>query len=137
MRKFVYKVGFVPDSESVETLYKDVNWTKYTDNMTELVQALENSLFLETVWHKDKLIGLVRVIGDGRSIIYIQDILVLREYQRKGIGRKLISDVCSEFEGVRQKVLLTDNTIKIREFYEAMGFNDCSSMNLLCFVKFS
>ncbi|WP_430038931.1 GNAT family N-acetyltransferase [Peribacillus simplex] len=39
-----------------------------------------------TAWDDDKLVALIRVVGDGQTIIYIQVILVLENYQDQGIG---------------------------------------------------
>ena len=36
---------------------------------------------------------MVRVVGDGASVILIQDLLVHPEYQRKGIGDQLMRAV--------------------------------------------
>ncbi len=50
--------------------------------MDNLMEAIENSLRVITAWDKDKLVALLRIVGgDGYSIIYIQDILILEDYQ--------------------------------------------------------
>lgn len=54
-----------------------------------------------SAWDKDELIGLVRVVGDGLTIIYVQDILVLKSYKRKRIGLKLLQYVLDEYKDVR------------------------------------
>ena len=43
----------------------------------KLKNAINNSLKVLTAWDDEKLVGLIRVIGDGYTIIYIQDILIL------------------------------------------------------------
>ena len=78
----------------------------------------------------------MRIIGDGITIIYIQDIVILKSYKRKGIGTYLINSVGKEFESVRQKVLLTDDTPETRGFYESLGFLSCDKGELVSFVKF-
>jgi len=44
-----------------------------------------------TAWDNDKLVGCVRVLTDGYFFGTITEILVLPEYQRRGIGEKLMS----------------------------------------------
>jgi len=44
-----------------------------------------------TAWDNDKLIGCVRVLTDGYFFSTITEILVLPEYQRKGVGEKLMA----------------------------------------------
>jgi ribosomal protein S18 acetylase RimI-like enzyme len=55
------------------------------------------------------LVGLARVVSHGVSICYLQDVLVRREFQHRGIGRALVRAVLEPSRSVRQKVLLTDD----------------------------
>lgn len=64
--------------QGVKALYDDVKWTSYTSDMPRLMEAMKSSLKVIAAWDNEKLVGLVRVVGDGKTIIYIQDILVLR-----------------------------------------------------------
>src|SRR5690625_5913427 len=63
--------------EQLGKLYNDVEWYAYTQDLVGLQQAIEQSLEVISVWKDDELVGLIRVVGDGLTIIYIQDILVL------------------------------------------------------------
>lgn len=116
-------------------LYENVGWTTYTKDIKKLIRALNNSLFVLTAWDKDKLVGLIRVVGDGESIIYIQDVLVLKEYQQQGIGSKLLNKLLEKYEDVRQKVVLTDDVEKTKSFYESNGFNLAEDLNLVSYVQ--
>jgi ribosomal protein S18 acetylase RimI-like enzyme len=119
----------------VQALYDDAGWSVYTKDMEKLMRALNNSLAVVTAWDKERLVGLVRVVGDGETILYIQDILVLVAYKRKGIGRELLAQIFKKFP-VRQKVLLTDDTPEARGFYEALGFISGDKGDTVAFVKF-
>ncbi len=116
MSEITYKKDVVPNIEDLRNLYDDANWSSYTNDMTRLLQAINNSLFVMSAWDKNKLVGLVRIIGDGITIIYIQDIIILKSYKRHGIGTYLINSVCKKYESVRQKVLLADDTPETRGF---------------------
>lgn len=131
-----YKEGLTFSKEDIKNLYEDAKWSLYTDNMDRLMKAITNSLKVITAWDKDKLVGLIRVVGDGVSIIYIQDILVLKSYKRKGIGGGLIEKVLKNYSDVRQKMLLTDDTEETRGFYESIGFKSCDNGGLVAFVNF-
>lgn len=61
-----------------------------------------------TAWDGSRLAGLLRAVGDGETILYVQDLLVHTRYRRQGIGRALLERVRADFAHVRQKVLLTD-----------------------------
>lgn len=107
--------------EEIINLYQQVGWTNYTEQPKMLKMAYANSLKIVGAYVEEKLVGIIRVVGDGHSIVYIQDILVLPEYQRQGIGSSLLKKVLEIYAKVYQKVLLTDNTEKTIAFYKSMG----------------
>ncbi len=112
------------DQSDLTALYAAVEWTAYTQDPSRLAAAVAASLRTVTAWDGDRLVGLARVVGDGLTIAYLQDILVHPEYQRQGIGRTLFRQVFAPFADVRQKVLLTDDEPAQRAFYEALGFTE-------------
>lgn len=114
-------------------LYQSVGWTSYTERPELLQQAVHNSLYVLGAFNHDQLIGLIRVVGDGLTIIYIQDLLVLPAYQNQGIGSTLINKVRKEFRHVRQQVLLTMEEPETRAFYEKNGFTSCDQGELVAF----
>ena len=72
--------------EDLLKLYKDAKWLAYTNNPDLLQQAISNSLYVLTAWENGRLVGLIRLVGDGLTIVYIQDILVLKSHKRRKIG---------------------------------------------------
>ena len=71
-------------------LYTQVGWTAYTENMLALEQGYKKSLLILAAYENDELLGIVRAVGDGFTIILVQDILVYPKYQRHGIGTALL-----------------------------------------------
>jgi ribosomal protein S18 acetylase RimI-like enzyme len=124
---------YIPTPQ-LEALYNDAGWTSYTRNIASLQKAIENSKEVFTAWKEDVLIGLIRTLGDGETILYIQDILVLNDYKRKGIGKQLISEVLKLNENCRQFVLLTEDRTETRSFYEALGFESCDKGIVVAFA---
>ena len=121
--------------EQLERLYNDVEWYAYTEDLEGLQQALEQSLEVISVWNDEELVGLIRVVGDGLTIIYIQDILVLNSYQNQGIATQLIQQILNKYKNVRQKVLLTEEAPDVRCFYEKNGFESYDKGTLISFAK--
>ena len=103
--------------------------------MAQLEQGLSCSLYVLSAWEQDSLVGLIRVVGNGLTIVYIQDILVLTNYQNQGIATALINRTLNKFSGVRQKVLLTEEAPNVRHFYEKNGFCSCDAGTLVAFAK--
>lgn len=123
------------NEDAVYELYADVGWVLYTRDMKSLMLAIKNSLDVLTLWDLDTLIGLIRVVGDGHSILYIQDILIMKDYQREGLGTYLLNQMLSKYAHVRMKVLLTDQQEKTKLFYESIGFSTAGKLETVCFVK--
>lgn len=119
----------------LKVLYEDVEWFAYTKDLDLLQQACFQSLDVFSVWQNEILLGLVRVVGDGLTIIYIQDILVLSAHQNKGIATLLMQQVLNKYKNVRQKVLLTEEAPDVRHFYEKNGFISCDKGSLVSFAK--
>ena len=72
------------------------------------------------------LIGLARVVSDGATICYLQDVLVNPSHQGHGVGRALVQATLEPYANVRQKVLLTDDEPAQRRFYESLGYSEAT-----------
>lgn len=123
------------DPNEVMALYRSVGWTNYTERPEMLQNAFSHSLLTLGAYEDTRLIGLVRVVGDGFSAILIQDILVFPEHQRKGVGTALIRAVLKRYPDVYQINLLTDNTSKTISFYKSLGFIEASDLGCCAFLK--
>lgn len=71
----------------------------------------------------------------GYTIIYIQDILILKDYQKRGIGSKILKLILKKYESVRQIILLTDDTEKTVNYYKKNGLVKASDSNAVAFMK--
>lgn len=116
-------------------LYSSVGWTNYTDRPEMLKGAYAHSLKILAAYEDEKLIGIIRAVGDGHSILYIQDILILPQYQRQGIGTALLERMLELYPDVYQKVLMTDATEKTIEFYKSIGFLMDTEIGCRAFMK--
>ncbi|MBP1043854.1 GNAT family N-acetyltransferase [Vagococcus sp. BWB3-3] len=124
------------ESEQLMDLYQSVGWVSYTANFARLKKGVANSLKVVTAWQEDRLVGLIRVVGDGQTIVYIQDILVNPTFHGKGIGSELMKRILAEYQEVRQTVLMTEEAPDIRHFYEKHGFNSCDQGQAVSFAIF-
>ena len=55
--------------------------------------AMEHTLFRVSVFDRNNIIAMARVIGDMGLDYYIKDVIVRPEYQGKGVGRLLIGEI--------------------------------------------
>lgn len=133
MNNIIYKDLFF-DKPAILNLYIDNGWTMYTKNSDSLFKGILNSLYTYAAYDNDKLIGLIRVVGDYYTIIYIQDILVLEEYHHKGIGTTLMQYVINKHKDVRQICLMTGKSDKQKAFYEKNGFKEYTDLEVVGFL---
>ena len=119
--------------EDVLHLYQAVGWTNYTNQPQMLEQALSHSLAIYVALDGDAVVGLIRLVGDGFSSVFVQDLIVLPSYQRQGIGSSLMKEALKDYKDAYQVQLVTEETERTLEFYRFMGFEvlstyDCTGM---------
>lgn len=116
-------------------LYKSVGWSAYYDHPETLRQAFLGSLYILGAYAGEKLVGLVRTVGDGATIVFLQDILIHPAYQRQGIGTRLIGGLLERYQHVRQLHLLTDDRPGTVGFYKAVGFTPVEDVHCRAFTR--
>ncbi len=110
--------------DEFQTIRKTTGWAMLEDNVVKL--GLKNDLYSVCIFDDDKLIGIGRVIGDGAIYFYVQDIIVIPEYQGKGIGKKIMDNI---------ENYLNNNTNNnsfvglmaaagVKEFYYKFGYSE-------------
>ena len=114
-------------------LYQAVGWTNYTHQPQMLEKALSHSLAIYLALDGNAVVGLVRLVGDGFSSIFVQDLIVLPTYQHQGIGSALMKEALADYKDAYQVQLVTEQTEKTLEFYSSLGFEtlstyDCTGM---------
>ena len=113
--------------DDVLPLYQAVGWTNYTNQPQMLAQALSHSLAIYLARDGEKIVGLVRLVGDGFSSVFVQDLIVLPSYQRQGIGSALMKNALADYKDAYQVQLATDESEKTLGFYRSLGFETLSS----------
>lgn len=113
--------------DDVLSLYQAVGWTNYTNQPQMLAQALSHSLAIYLARDGEKIVGLVRLVGDVFSSVFVQDLLVLPSYQRQGIGSSLMKQALADYKDAYQVQLATDESEKTLGFYRSLGFETLSS----------
>ena len=121
--------------DEIVNLYRSVGWSNYLERVNTLQEAYESSLHVLGAYDSGQLVGVIRVVGDGQTIVFVQDIIVLPKYQRKGIGTKLLRTLMDKYKHVYQMELLTDNTEKTKAFYRSVGFTVADEMGCIAFIK--
>ena len=93
-----YKTGRYFQAKDLTDLFLSVNWGsgQYPEKLTE---AMKNYETVISAWEGRKLIGLIAVMSDQVMNAYVPYLLVRPEYQRSGIGRRLLEIAKRRYEG--------------------------------------
>lgn len=112
-----------PDEEIVE-LYKAGGWWKETYDPSGIESLIKGSFAFAIVIDisKNKAIGMGRILSDGVSDAYIQDMVILPEYRGKGIGKQLVNVLLEHClaKGIMWIGLIAEP--KQDNFYSTIGF---------------
>jgi len=105
--------------EDILALYRASDWSS-AEKPAQLHQALMHSHTLVTAWHGTLLVGLGNAISDGFLVVYYPHLLVLPEYQGRGIGTRIMRLMMERYTDFHQQALLADG--RAVAFYEKCGF---------------
>ncbi|MGR5996398.1 GNAT family N-acetyltransferase [Bacillus cereus] len=97
MKKYEIKNN-IPTLEEYKYLCDSVGWTNYM-NFEVAEISLQNSIYCITVKDNNQIIGMGRIVGDGAIYFYIQDIVVHPDYQKNGIGKKIMNTLVEYLNG--------------------------------------
>ena len=100
-------------------LYRSVQWSA-ARKPDRLMRALKRSHSVVTAWVKGSLVGLGNALSDGSLVVYYPHMLVLPEFQRRGIGRELMKRLMKRYRGFHQHILIAE--AKAVSFYRKCGF---------------
>ena len=112
-------------------------WESVWDEAPSINQvklAMENTLFRVSVIDGEKIIAMARVIGDKGLSYYIKDVVVLPEYQGKGVGRILINELLKYVNdnGIKNTDIYVELCAmpEVAEFYKKCGFDSNDGIRL-------
>lgn len=125
----------VDNISEIRKLYIDACWQAYLSPEDLLEKCYLNALISFGYYVDGELAGIVRVVGDGVSIVYIQDLIVLEAHKRKQIGTQLMKHVLALYSNVRQITLLTDDVQELKDFYTSLGFKDSNELGMKSFYR--
>lgn len=71
-----------------QTLWEAVGWGNV--NIEVSAPSLTNSIYAVVIACNNQIIGMGRIVGDGAMYYYIQDVAILPEHQKQGLGKLII-----------------------------------------------
>ena len=117
-------INKTPTEDEFNDLTEAVDWGRRDNEIVK--EALNNTLYSLCVYDGDKLIGYGRIIGDKTIFLYIQDVMVIPEYQEKQIGTGIMKELLrqiEEYKKINPDIRTYLGASKGKEaFYEKFGF---------------
>ncbi len=122
MSELVYSEGI--STQEHLNLRKAVGFKAISLRQSE--NGIKNSWLLLSVRDGANVVGMLRAISDGGYFVYVTEILIHPDYQKQGIGKKLVSTLKERIE----KSLLEGENVLVsllcaegkEQFYEKLGF---------------
>ena len=114
--------------QALQELFLSVEWSS-GHYPNKLALAMQNFETVYSAWDGDCLVGLISAMDDGVMTAYVHYLLVCPEYQRRGIGRRLVEMTREHYLDFLRIVVMAYNAEL--NFYESCGFkkaDDASAM---------
>lgn len=124
------KIDNPTSNEELNTLFKNA-WPNHEKE--DFQPLLKKTWFYACAYDKTELVGFAKVIWDGGTHSFLLDSTVSAEFQRKGIGMKLVELCTQESRKRGAEWLHVDFEPHLKAFYESCGFRstDAGLINLM------
>lgn len=119
MDAFTYRDDRELPLEPLLALYRANAWSS-AEKGEVLRKALVASHALITAWSGERLVGLGNAISDGYLVVYYPHLLVLPEFQGRGVGGEIVRRLKARYEGFHMHMLVADG--RAIDFYRKCGF---------------
>ena len=135
-----YKANDTVTPEEMQSLEKSVGFGPHR-SLERNRTAVAGSFFIATARSIGRLVGLIRLVGDGAYILHHAGIAVHPDFQGKGVGRKLMEMAITFAREIKVgtgenlgEFTLFANT-DTDKFYEKLGFTSTPNGMVLTDTK--
>jgi len=88
--EITFRNDITPDIDQIIEVYNSSGINRPTIDRERIEKMYSNSNLILTAWCNDELVGISRSLTDFSYCCYLSDLAVRKEYQKRGIGKKLI-----------------------------------------------
>ncbi|MEW5951955.1 MAG: GNAT family N-acetyltransferase [Elusimicrobiota bacterium] len=120
------------DIRDLILLYKEKGWWD-KEPSSYLKKMIKGSFIFAAYYEKGKIAGMGRIISDGISDAYIQDLAVFKKYEGKGIGTKILNFLSEKSKKFSFLSLIAQN--KTEKFYKKNGFRKAKNAKAMLYDK--
>jgi ribosomal protein S18 acetylase RimI-like enzyme len=126
MTDIIYRTDAPVTTAQVIDVFRSSGINRPVEDPERISQMLRYGNLTITAWQGDQLVGIARSLTDFCFCCYLSDLAVRREFQRQGVGKKLI-DLTKERVGEKTTLLLLAAPVA-KDYYPKIGLeqhHDC------------
>jgi GNAT superfamily N-acetyltransferase len=117
--EIVYQTGIIPETAAIIEVYDSSGINRPTSDAERIRDMYGHSDLIITAWDRDKLVGISRALTDFCYCCYLSDLAVRLDYQKKGIGKKLIA--LTKQEAGERVTLILVAAPAAKDYYPKIG----------------
>lgn len=103
--EIVYSFDTIPETEQIVDLYESSGINRPTADDARIGKMYAHSNLIISAWDNAELVGIARSLTDFCFCCYLSDLAVRKNYQKAGIGKKLI-ELTKERIGTQTTLIL-------------------------------
>ncbi|WP_088324568.1 GNAT family N-acetyltransferase [Polaribacter tangerinus] len=120
MKNIEFKIGIIPKTSEIIEVYDSSRINRPIKDSKRIAKMYANSNLIISAWLNGELIGISRAITDFCYACYLSDLAVKKEYQKEGVGKRLIELTEKEIGNETALILLSATTAM--QYYPKIGF---------------
>lgn len=119
MNEIEYKINAPLETTQIIALYGNCGLPRPIDDEARIAEMFANSTLVISAWFGNELIGISRSLTDFVWCSYLADLAVKKDFQKAGVGRKLV-ELTREKVSEKSMVLLL-SVPDAMEYYPKIG----------------
>ena len=127
--EILYRTDIIPNTDHIIELYNSSGINRPTADKERIAKMYDNSNLIITAWENDKLVGISRSLTDFCYCCYLSDLAMRKEYQKNGIGKKLIDLTKDKIGEQTALILLSAQTAM--DYYPKIGMQNIDNAFLI------
>ncbi|MBM4403104.1 MAG: GNAT family N-acetyltransferase [Candidatus Cloacimonetes bacterium] len=126
MNQIEYRIVKNAAPDKILDLYRQAGWwteQDTPDSLDFISRIISHTYCFAIALDGERIIGMGRIISDGVSDAYIQDVTVQQDYRRQGIGQQIIRTLVKHLKGNDITWIGLISEPGYQSFYENLGFS--------------
>ncbi|MFD1953504.1 GNAT family N-acetyltransferase [Paenibacillus thailandensis] len=115
-----YKVDAALTAQEVAEVFRSSGIKRPVDDPERIQRMIDHADLTVTAWDGGRLIGIARAVTDFAYCCYLSDLAVRKEYQKKGIGKELVTRLRGRLGDEVSLLLLSAPSAM--DYYPLIGF---------------